>query len=281
MPALLPTEETRLWRPKPLPGVELLRARFVRQHFARHFHRRYALGVIEQGAMAFRYMGRELVADAGRVNLVVPGEAHDGHAATGSGWTYRMFYLEPLWLSRAASELTGRVSAYLPHFCAGVLDDPVLAASIRQLHLRLDTGGISALEAQTRLYGLLARWVSRHADQNVAPREPGKESDAVRTARLFLERRMDEDVSLEELASATNLSPFHLARVFCRSMGLPPHAYLTQMRINRARQLLSGPQPLADIAVSVGFADQSHLNRHFKRIVGVTPGRYRKIVQDR
>jgi AraC-like DNA-binding protein len=270
------------WLPSALPGVEMLRASFVRQNFARHFHRRYAVGVIEQGGMAFRYLGRDLVAPAGSVNLVVPGEPHDGHAAVDAGWTYRMFYLDPDWLARAAGELSGRASAGLPHFNAGVLDDPLLAGNIRALHAGLERGSLSALEAQTRLYGLLMRWISRHGAQRpVCPREPGSEPEAVRRARLLLEERHAEDIGLDELSRAAGLSPFHLARVFCRNVGLPPHAYLTQVRVRRARELLAGPQPLADIAASVGFADQSHLSRHFKRIVGLPPGRWRKIVQDR
>ncbi|MGE4292113.1 MAG: AraC family ligand binding domain-containing protein [Desulfovibrio sp.] len=280
-PHARPEESARSWLPAELPGVELLRARFVRQNFARHFHRRYAVGVIEQGGMAFRYLGRDLVAPAGSVNLVVPGEPHDGHAAGGAGWTYRMFYLDPHWLGRAAEELSGRGCARLPHFNAGVLDDPLLAASIRALHAGLDTGTFSTLEAQTRLYALLTRWIAHHAESRTVRPGSCQEPEAVRRVRALLEERHAEDLGLDELARAAELSPFHLARVFCRSVGLPPHAYLTQVRVRRARELLAGPQSLADIAACVGFADQSHLTRHFKRIVGLPPGRWRKIVQDR
>lgn len=274
------------WRPPALPGVELLRACFVRQHFARHFHRRYAIGVIERGGMAFRYLGRDLVASSGCVNLVVPGEAHDGHAADEAGWTYRMFYLDPDWLDRALAELTGRDplgagSVRLPYFDAGVLEDPRLAAEIRILHRGLELKAFTALEAETRLYGLLGRWIARHAVDRPAVRTPGREPEAVRRARSILEQRLDEDLRLEDLARETGLSPFHLARAFCRSVGLPPHAYLIQERVRRARALLAGNMPLAEVAVSTGFADQSHLNRHFRRITGLTPGRWRKILQDR
>lgn len=273
-------ESVKAWRPTALPGVELLRARFVRQHFARHFHRRYAVGVIEQGGMSFRYQGKNLLASTGCVNLVVPGEAHDGHAAGSEGWAYRMFYLEPEWLRRAAEEISGRYVQHLPHFRQGVLDDPMLAVSIRNLHCLLESGQTSSLEVQTRLYGLLSFWIARHADEKPLYRHPGQEPKAVRMVRAMLEQRHAEDLCLDDLAAATGLSPFHLARVFSARVGLPPHAYLTQVRVQRARALLSGPQSLADIAVCVGFADQSHLNRHFRRILGMTPGRYRKIVQD-
>jgi AraC-like DNA-binding protein len=85
--------------------------------------------------------------------------------------------------------------------------------------------------------------------------------------------------SLEELAAAVNLSPFHFARVFRRVTGMPPHTWLMQQRIARARALLqSGCLPL-EVATQLGFADQSHLSRQFKQVYGVGPGAYRSAGQ--
>jgi AraC-like DNA-binding protein len=74
------------------------------------------------------------------------------------------------------------------------------------------------------------------------------------------------------------MSAFHLARCFKKQLGLPPHAYLTQLRLQRARRLLAGGLGLAEAAAAVGFYDQSALSRHFKKIYGVTPGQYAKAV---
>lgn len=102
-------------------------------------------------------------------------------------------------------------------------------------------------------------------------------------AREFLEANAEQDVSLVRLAAVAGLSPFHLVRVFREAVGLPPHAYLDQVRVERAKGLLSAGLPIARAAAEAGFADQSHLTRRFKRLVGVTPGQYRagsKNVQD-
>ena len=154
-----------------LGPVDLMHARYVTQAFAPHFHEGYCLGVIEKGALGFRYMGEQAVAPAGAVNLAIPGEAHTGQAADEAGWTYRMFYLDADLIAKAADQMAGKPTP-LPFIREGVLFDPDLARMIRRLHRRM---------------------------QN----------------------------------------------------------------------------PLA-----AGFFDQSHLSRHFKRIVGVTPGRYRNSVQD-
>ncbi|MBI1877856.1 MAG: helix-turn-helix transcriptional regulator, partial [Chloroflexi bacterium] len=82
----------------------------------------------------------------------------------------------------------------------------------------------------------------------------------------------------------SNLSPFHLLRAFRAELGLPPHAYLTQIRIERAKALLAQGWPVAQVAFETGFADQSHLTKRFKGIVGVAPGQYllhSKKVQDK
>lgn len=256
-----------------LGGFSTLRAQYVTQNFSRHFHEEYAVGIIESGAMAFRYQGSNLVAPAGAVNLVVPGEAHDGHCATGRGWTYRMFYLPPELLMRAASELD--TSPNPPHFRNGVIEDPVLARDILRTHTLFDRKGIPRLRREIWLLRMLTRWILRHADEPGRVRPAGHEPTAVRLAREYLHDAMDEDVSLDRL------SRFHFARVFENATGIPPHAYLVQVRVNRARALLADTRMrLADIAAECGFSDQSHLTRCFRRQFGLPPGRYRKIVQN-
>lgn len=256
----------------------MLRARFVTQTFSRHFHEGFAVGCIESGAMRFNYRGESVVAARGQVNLVVPGEAHDGHGAGRDGWAYRMFYLAPEALMEAARALVARPN--LPHFRAGVIDDPVLAGCIARTHRLLESPDISLIEKETRLLWLLAHWISRHADERGGWPEYGDEHGAVRRAREILEERFAEDVPLAELARLAGLSPFHLIRVFEKRLGVTPHAYLTQTRVERARQRLAKGERIADIAVDCGFSDQAHLTRLFKRQTGVTPGKYRNMLQN-
>ncbi len=89
--------------------------------------------------------------------------------------------------------------------------------------------------------------------------------------------------TLERLATDLGTSPFALLRAFRAAYGMPPHTWLTDARVRRARRLLDAGTTPSEAAVTVGFTDQPHLNRHFSRIVGVPPGAYqreRKNVQD-
>jgi AraC-like DNA-binding protein len=95
-------------------------------------------------------------------------------------------------------------------------------------------------------------------------------------AREYLHAHLQQDVGMDELALATGVDRFRLTRAFKSAFGLPPHAYLVQLRLARARHLLArGAQP-ADVATDLGFADQSHLGRWFVRAYGLTPAAYRK-----
>lgn len=274
-----------------LGGVEMLRARFTTHHFSRHFHEGYALGIIEDGALGFRYRGAEVTAPRGAVNLVVPGEAHNGYAAADQGWSYRMLYLPADLVRRVAAQGdsrddhgggNGTVGRDLPFFASGVLDDADLARRVHAVHRLLEAPDAPLLEKEIKLHSLVATWIDRHADRAVPWPRPGNEHGAVRRAREYLHANLERDVALAELARAAHLSPFHLARVFESETGIPPHAYLIQIRLARAKEMLGARDTghrIADIAAATGFADQSHLTRLFKRRYGVTPGAFRKIVQ--
>jgi hypothetical protein len=107
-------EQTKLWRVPDIAGLELMHATYLTQSFARHSHEGFAVGVIERGVLAFDYRGESLIASPGRINLANPDEAHTGHAAAETGWTYRMFYLDAELLGKAASADFIRLSPDAP-----------------------------------------------------------------------------------------------------------------------------------------------------------------------
>lgn len=273
-------EQARMWRVEWLDDVELLHARYRTQRFRRHFHEGYAFGVIETGALGFHYRNRDVVAQAGDINLAIPGEPHDGHAVGDQGWGYRMFYLGADLVRNVAEEVTGR-SQGLPFFAPGRIHDPPLAARLHDFHRLLGQPDVALLEAQSRLLAMVAALIEDHGQTAGLRVRLGAETAAVRRVRDHIEAHFDQSISLETLAAVAGLSRYHLLRVFHRQVGLPPHAYQTMVRVARAKDLLAKGLTPADVSQLTGFFDQSHLNRHFKAIHGVTPGAFRNIVQDR
>ncbi len=111
------------------------------------------------------------------------------------------------------------------------------------------------------------------------PHSIGREHHIVLKTREYIEANYSEDISIRDLASIGNMSTFHFIRVFAREMGVPPHAYLNQVRLRRARELLASGWSIAATACETGFVDQSHFSRRFKRIFGITPGQYSNFIQ--
>jgi AraC-like DNA-binding protein len=116
----------------------------------------------------------------------------------------------------------------------------------------------------------LADLVARHGQERPVSDDPTPRPAHLKVARDLLDA-CPAKVTLGELATLAGLSPFHFLRSFRRATGLPPHAYLIQVRVRKARSLLLRGSSAGEAALTAGFADQSHLNRHFKRFTGVTP----------
>lgn len=273
-------EQTHFWHNCEL-GVsfEALTATYITHSFARHTHEGFAIGVIERGAETFYYRGQTHVARAGSVVVINPGELHTGQAVRlEDGWTYRMIYPAAELVQRAAAEVAG-THQDIPLFDEPVIYDPAVFERLRLAHLALEQSA-SAVERETRLLAALTLLIQRHAAPPPVLHPANSDHAALHRAQAYLQEHFAENLSLETLARAANLSPFHLCRLFRDQIGLPPHAYLNQVRVNRAKSLLKPGLPIADVALATGFVDQSHLSRAFKRIVGVAPGQYRKILQD-
>lgn len=160
------------------------------------------------------------------------------------------------------------------HFPAIVIHDPPLGRALHQLHSLLEQPGCAlAQESFALVTG--AQLVHRHSMNGPSLPDSSDGRRAVQHAREYLDEHCDQNVSLASLAGLTGLNPFQLLRLFHRHVGVPPHEYLLQVRINRAKKLLLEGQTPVDAALATGFFDQSHLCRHFHRLVGVTPAQYR------
>lgn len=275
-------EQARLWRAHDLGNLEVLQASYTKHSFARHTHEEFMIGVIEGGGCAFYYRGDTHIALAGSIVLINPGEVHDGSGAETARLAYRALYPAVDVLQRIASEFAGKRQG-VPYFTPPVVQDRQVSMLLCSLLESLDMPA-SALEQESQFCLALAPLIARYAEQRPQARNVGKEHQAVKLVRDYLEAQYAEQVTLAQLASLAQLSPYHLLRVVHAELGLPPHAYLTQVRVARAKKLLGLGMSIPQAALETGFVDQSHLTRHFKRQVGVTPGQYAlgsKNVQDR
>ncbi|MFF8386246.1 AraC family ligand binding domain-containing protein [Streptomyces kanasensis] len=265
-------EWARHWQYPGVPGLDLLRARYVRHSFSRHSHEGYVLGAVRRGVEDVVLPDGTIQARPGTVVMINPEVPHSAHAGVPEGWSYATLYPSSRLVAGIAEEettLRGTVA-----FAETIVEDESTARLVRAVHRAAEEG--NALAADTVLRVAVARLLRRHG-RSAPPRTPlVAGARAAATAREVLLDRMAAPPSLEELARELDTSPFALLRAFKAAYGMPPHTWLTNARVRAARRLLEdGTAPAAAAAV-VGFSDQPHLNRHFTRIVGVPPGAYQR-----
>lgn len=252
----------------PTTGLQRLRARFAGHAYDRHRHETYAVGVTEAGLQCFHYRGAARVSTAGRVLVLHPDEAHDGHAGAPGGFAYRMLYADP---SLIAAALGGRA---LPFVAEPVFDDPALRRVVADAFV--DFPKSIEEPAIPALFAALADALARLAGApSVARLVPAKALD---TARELLDAAPGP-VRSATLEAETGLDRYALARGFRARFGTSPHRYLVGRRLERVRAEIARGAPLADAAFAAGFADQSHMTRHFKARFGLPPGRYAALVR--
>lgn len=264
----------RYWRADAVP-VEAMHAHFTSHVYHRHSHESYSFGVTENGAQAFTCRHGRHVSGPGMVMAFNPDDPHDGYAATGGGFTYRMVHIWPEFFVRLADARRPP-----PLFREPVLTDPALARSLRRLHTAL-TGRASELERYERL-AASARLLVRHACPRVPAGPPECGSDQARAARiraLIHDAGTAADLTADDLAAAAGCSRYAAYRAFHQAYGLAPSDYQRQLRVHAARELLSRGAAPAVAAAEAGFADQAHLTRWFRRYYGITPGAYLNAVQ--
>ncbi len=264
-------EWSRYYRQPTLHDLDVLHARFIEHRFARHSHEYHVIGVVETGVQAYSYRGARHVTPAGQIFLVNPGEPHTGEAATHEGYVYRTVYPRAALMQQVAADVTGR--AALPFFNCAVIRDERLAGRLVRFHHAVAGGG-SGLTVESHLIAALAHLIRRYAEGRHSCLPVPAERAAIRKAREYIDAHYDADLSLGDLAALVDLSAFYFARAFQKDVGLPPHAYLETVRINRARELLLQGVPIVDVSVAVGYGDQSHFTHRFKRLLGITPGQF-------
>lgn len=253
-------------------GIETIRAHFTGHAYDPHDHDDYLVGVTEQGFQEFHCRHRLLTSTPGRVILIEPGEVHDGHSAQAGGYTYSMLYLPQALVSRLLVSLRPRRAAGGLRFASTLRDDPGLAGAILSA-FGVFRGGEGRLARDLCLDRLLLQLAGHRLEAQ--ERISGPLPPVVRRARDVLHAHFADDLGIDELAAVVGLDRFQLSRMFRRHLGLSPHAYLVQLRLKLARRLLSAGWSPADAAAEVGFADQSHLGRWFRRAYRVTPAAYR------
>lgn len=257
------------WHDPALPFIE---ARAVQdgRHvcYDKHSHAHFSIGAITGGHSHYLNQRSLQEVSPGSLVLMNPEEVHACNPIADQPWSYLMFYLDTDWL-RSQQEEAGLGSEFRP-FDMTASRDPLLYQGLQHLHHQL----VQAPDP-------LAREVACHlfSRQLLARLTPARWDDRppqhLQRAAELMQDDSASPLSLSQLSAVAGLTPSHFVRAFSQHYGMTPHAYLLDRRIRHARTLLKQGQPLAEVALASGFADQAHFQRQFKRRVAATPGQYR------
>lgn len=259
-------------------SCDALRATNFTRQFPPHFHETFAIGVIEAGRVRLTTPRGEWFATSGDILAFSPGEVHSATPLGNGGYTYRMVYPTAAFM-RAVGADAGTRDHMAPLFRKPVIQDSLLACAIQ----RAQTPLMDGCERESAGRALLAALRALARDHGAEQASSGSscrpsDRDVVERVRRYLHAEYAQPIRVSGLASMCTIDQFQLIRIFRAVVGVPPHAYLVQLRVNRAQAMLRDGWSVADVAYSCGFADQSHLTKTFKRMVGVPPGQYLRVV---
>jgi AraC-like DNA-binding protein len=260
-----------------LDDLEFSTATYVTQAFPRHFHETYSISVVEHGAGAVWCDGTNYTLPPDGMTLINPGQVHTGGITRrGTLMHYRVLYPSVGLIERLA---IGRRGAP-PAFRVPSIVDTDTAQRLSRVH-RLLPDASRSLERDELLIDALERVFAISGAPTVLTPDRGAEPVRIRRVLDHLHAHAPEPISLTALADSLDWTPAHLSRAFRKHVGMPPYAYLLQLRISIGRRALADGASIAAAALAAGFADQSHFTREFRRRTGATPGAYQALVHRR
>lgn len=264
----------RVWRPPSFSGVELTDHTSSNVSFGAVSLTTYSFGVRRAGVRRTKHRRTSFITHPGMFLAYAPGDALSAQPLLNEVWSHR-----ELSLNREACEaLLSEGSRALAHdFEVPMVADAGLNGRLYGLFMAYFDSfshGAPLLEQQSRLLVLLEVTFAHFAPS--IPTKVGREPGTVARVKDYLRARFAESVTLEALASFTGLSKYYLLRTFKHHVGVSPHVYQRQLRVDRAKELVSSSVPSAQAALEVGYTDQSHFHHAFKRHTFVTPRQFQK-----
>jgi AraC-like DNA-binding protein len=271
--ALRPNEKLQYWRRHDLGDATLLHAHYGPFVWEKHFHDEQVVVISERGAgECYTRRGTD-VGGPGSVWIFAPGEYHGGRV-DGREWQYRALYLDDAALARIGEQFGVDPKKRLV-LKAGLHLDEQLHSLLLRAHAY---PRVEAVSEQDVWSDALVALFARYGDPQPKVCERSIGNAALHLARAYIAEHFRDDISIDDLARLCKVSRYHFIRAFRAAFGLPPHAYINQVRLQYARKLLLAGQTAGDAAVESGFYDQSRLNQLFKRCYGVTPARYAHLI---
>lgn len=259
---------TKLFKDKKLPYL-LLRYSNSNKHYKKHFHDTFSLGINEQGVSIYTNNDKSYTLDKNMLSVVNPLAVHSCNSCTDVLNIYYMLYLDTSWCRDIQKSIDDSVVDFV-NIPVDILEDKVFYDEYLDLCKFLFSDNY-ILDKEDMLIDFFVKFFSLYLDKSKVP-TVSKEFDEI---VLYLQNNYKENISIGELSKLFNLNTFYIIRLFKSKINLTPHAYMLNLKINKAKELLQNGYSIVDTALECGFFDQSHFHKNFTKIVATTPKEYR------
>ncbi|MCA0935500.1 AraC family transcriptional regulator [Vibrio alginolyticus] len=239
--------------------------------YGKHTHDEFSVGSVDGGHSVYFNTNTETQIGTGSLVIVNPRDVHSCNPALDSEWSYKMLYVCPKWLGNIQSMTVHNPSKNFIPFAQIHTDDPTLYCQFQSLvrSIITNTDSMKIEEESIMFFSHLFRETMTGVLNKPAPK-----INVVKAYRYLCDN-FKKSISVKDIALNSGVSEYHLIHAFRKSYGITPHAMQISMRVNEAKALLKKGQDIASVANELGFNDQSHFHRNFKKLVAATPAEYR------
>jgi len=261
------------WNDDRVPIVAVRCTSRSAESYKAHSHREFCVGAVTEGTAGMTVKQESYTLSPGVLAVIPPETVHSCNPPENGSRSYLMAYFDVAWCRSVQEALFGRLTHFIPPSQV-LVPNHALYDSFLEL-AKLLPGAALPLE-KTALATQFASDLFAGSCDRESPVPGGEGEGIVPEVKEYLEQRADLQITLQELASVFRCNPYHLLRIFKHAVGLPPHAFLLNARIEKAKRLLLEGMAPAGVAAETGFADQSHFHKTFRRLVAATPRQYQQ-----
>ncbi len=256
-----------------IPFIRVVSGINIVNDFPKHIHADLCIGIITHGKRIISAKGKSMLLDRDDIFVINPGEPHGCISPEMSSHSYVVINIE----QRLISDIAKKLSIYRKEiiFENYITDKTDLTLRMKRL---IDTllNSNMLLDRESRLYSFLEMLIRYHSSSKKEIPVPEKRNSIIQKAKGHIDNNFIDEISLDELSQISGVSPFYLNRLFCSEVGISPHSYQIHRRIEKSKELLLKSGSIAEVSLNMGFTDQSHFSKFFRKIVGATPGNYIK-----
>lgn len=259
-----------------LPFIEARLAINSDYHYCEHYHETLSIGAVEEGKVSYTHLGKRYLLEPNKLAIINPHEVHKCNPLKKESRTYHMLYIDTKWCKKIQKNIFNTIDEFIPINQAAIYNEKLFQEFISLNYILLNKD-ILLMEKEEKLYNFFYNFFSNlNFNKEKKDIQQDYSPNTIEKAKKYIKDNYSKNITIQEISNYIGLSDYYFIRSFKKFTGMTPHAFLLNEKIISAKKLLSQDYEIVDVALEVGFYDQSHFNKVFKQYVAATPFEYKK-----